>query len=113
MSQSKINQTDTATARGSVAIQEPVPDPKDIPSFTDDVGLVLALRRRDGFIDSIRPHRDQGVCKYMTLYAPGDCEWCKALERNESSQRAAERSRGVVLMSWPVLWADSVLARTI
>ena len=54
-------------------------------SLSEDEALVLALRLRDGVPDRIRPHREDGVCRYARHYPDGGCDWCAAIDAREAA----------------------------
>jgi hypothetical protein len=61
--------------------------------------MVLALRLRDGVPNAVPNHRRTGKCKYAKVYAPGECDWCKALDRREEAAQPAEPNGNVIVMS--------------
>jgi len=61
--------------------------------------MVLALRLRDGRPNAVPGHRRTGECKYSKIYAPGECDWCKALDAREASEQPAEPNGNVIVMS--------------
>ena|SRR6185436_14287339 len=96
---SNIGKTNPPFSPRSTAIQEPIPETRTPPTLSEDENLVLSLRLRDGVPNPVPHHRRNGVCKYEKLYAPGDCEWCQALDRREDAEKPDEPNPSVLVMS--------------
>jgi hypothetical protein len=82
----------------STLIQELLLPEKPIPSLSEDENLVLWLRLRDGVPNPVPNHRRTGACKYARVYGPGECDWCKALDRREEASQPAQPNGNVIVM---------------
>jgi hypothetical protein len=61
--------------------------------------MVLALRLRDGVPNAVPNHRRRGTCKYVKVYGPGECDWCKALDLREESAQPDQPHDNVIVLS--------------
>ena len=68
--------------------------------------MILALRLRDGVPNAVPGHRRTGTCKYDKVYGPGECDWCKALDRREEASQPAQPNGNVIVMPLRIQHAE-------